>query len=103
MYENEGDHYYLSGPRSEGLIAGYYLAHYLKDDELADFLLKACIKSAFCQFQLSINEVNNFAHLNPKKSVGGIKFKATRQWLRIDAVQHSACFFMRLYNALKKD
>ena len=48
---------------------------------------------------LANNDKNNFAHKNPVKSLGGIRFKATRQWIRIDSIQHVACFYFRLYFA----
>lgn len=99
MYYDYGDHYFPDGARCEGLVAAAYLAHYLKKDELAFKYFEACKKAAHTQFQLAINEYNNFAHLNPKKSAGGIKFKVTRQWLRVDSIQHVVCFFKRLYNA----
>ena len=36
-----------------------------------------------------------------EKSKGGIRFKATRQWIRVDSIQHVACFYFRLYFAEK--
>ena len=42
---------------------------------------------------------NIYAHKNPEKSVGAIRFKATRQWVRVDSIQHVACFYFRLYFA----
>ncbi len=99
MYYDHGEHYFPDGARCEGLVAAAYLAHYLKKDELALKYFEACKKAAWTQFQLAINEYNNYAHLNPKKSCGGIKFKVTRQWIRVDSIQHVACFFKRLYNA----
>lgn len=97
MYYNFGDHYYLDGARCEGLIAAYYLAKKLKNYELADKILYSAKKAAKCQFQLWVNELNNYPHQNPKKSCNSIKFKSTRQWSRVDSIQHVACFFIRLY------
>ena len=97
MYYEYGDHYYPDGARCEGLIAAYYLAKYLDKNELADEILFAAKKAAKCQFQLYISEYNNYAHKNPNKSKGSIKFKSTRQWVRVDSIQHVACFFIRLY------
>jgi hypothetical protein len=43
--------------------------------------------------------ISSFAHKNPEKSQGAIRFKATRQWIRVDSIQHVACFYFRLYFA----
>jgi len=101
FYYNNGDHFYPDGSRSEGLIAAYYLAKKLGKDELAREFLDACRKNAQSQFILHNSDINDFAHLNPEKSKGAIRFKATRQWIRVDSIQHVACFFFRLYFAEK--
>lgn len=98
-YYEYGDHYFPDGARSEGLIASYYLAKYLKMDTLAEKLLNACKRVAMCQFHLFNNEINNYSHKNPERSINSIRFKATRQWVRVDSIQHVACFFARLYKA----
>lgn len=94
-----GDHYFPDGARSEGLVAAYYLAKYLKMDNLAQKLLSACKKVAMCQFHLFNNELNNYSHKNQERSKNSIRFKATRQWVRVDSIQHVSCFFARLYKA----
>ncbi|MFH1496024.1 MAG: hypothetical protein ABIG70_14665, partial [Pseudomonadota bacterium] len=33
---------------------------------------------------------------NPRVALGGIRFKYTRQWFRIDTIQHVASFFAKL-------
>jgi hypothetical protein len=33
---------------------------------------------------------------NPQLALGGIRFKYTRQWFRIDTIQHVASFFAKL-------
>lgn len=98
-YYEYGDHYYPDGARSEGLVAAYYLARYLGRTALAEKLLNACKKAAMCQFHLFNNELNNYSHKNPARSLNTIRFKATRQWVRVDSIQHVACFFARLYKA----
>ncbi len=98
-YYTHGDHYYPDGARAEGLIGAYYLAKKLKKTGLAQEILEACRKAAQSQMVLAINDNNNYAHKNPEKSKGGIRFKATRQWIRIDSIQHVACFYLRLYFA----
>jgi hypothetical protein len=32
---------------------------------------------------------------NPAKAIGGVRFKFTRQWFRVDTIQHVASFFMK--------
>lgn len=70
-------------------------------DKLAEKLLKACKYAAMCQFHLFNDEINNYSHKNPLKSENSIRFKATRQWVRVDSIQHVSCFFARLYKAEK--
>lgn len=96
-YYEYGDHYFPDGARSEGLIASYYLAKFLKMDNLAEKLLNACKRVAMCQFHLFNDEINNYSHKNPERSLNSIRFKATRQWVRVDSIQHVSCFFARLY------
>lgn len=97
FYYNFGDHYYPDGARSEGLVSAYYLAKRLGDDEFAQKVLDACKLAAKSQFSLFNCEEYTFAHQNPARSENGIRFKNTRQWVRVDSVQHVACFFIRLY------
>ena len=96
-YYEYGDHFYPDGARSEGLVAAYYLARFLGNQELESKYLEACRKTAQSQMLLFNSDKNNYAHLNPEKSKGSIRFKATRQWVRVDSIQHVACFFLRLY------
>ena len=98
-YYNYGDHFYPDGSRSEGLIGAYYLAKKLNKTELADKILESCRKTAKSQMVLFNDDKNNYAHKNPSKSQGAIRFKATRQWIRVDSIQHVACFYFRLYFA----
>ncbi len=101
-YYDYGDHFYPDGARSEGLIASYYLAKKIGKEELSQRILSACKLAAKSQFQLYIDDISNYSHLNQKKSLHAIKFKATRQWVRTDSIQHVACFFIRLYWAEHK-
>lgn len=102
MYYEHGDHYYPDGARCEGLVAAYYLAKKLGQKELEEEFLTACKLAAHCQYQLYINEKVNYGHLVPEKTAGAIKFKATRQWVRVDSIQHVACFFIRLFWSKEK-
>lgn len=87
-YYEYGDHYFPDGARSEGLVAAYYLAKYLKMDNLAQKLLNACKRVAMCQFHLFNDEINNYSHKNPERSANSIRFKATRQWVRVLSLIH---------------
>lgn len=97
FYYNFGDHYYPDGARSEGLVSAYYLAKKLGNNDFAQKVLEACKLAAKSQFSLFNSEEYTFSHQNPKRSENGIRFKNTRQWVRVDSVQHVACFFIRLY------
>lgn len=99
FFYNHGDHFYPDGSRSEGLIGAYYLAKKIGDEDTADKILTASRLAAQSQMLLYNNDINSFAHKNPEKSKGAIRFKATRQWIRVDSIQHVACFYFRLYFA----
>ena len=92
-----GVHNFLDGARCEGLIAAYYLANKLANNDFASKVLNAAKLAATCQFQLYNSKETSFVHKIPDKTIGAIRFKATRQWVRVDSIQHVACFFIRLY------
>lgn len=98
-YYEYGDHYFPDGARSEGLVAAFYLARFLGREELAKKLLNACKNVAMCQFHLYNSPESDYSHKNPERSVRSIRFKATRQWVRVDSIQHVSCFFARLFMA----
>ena len=100
-YYNYGDHYYPDGARSEGLIAAYWLSKRLGKEELAEHFLKGCKAAALSQFALFNTEEYTYAHKNPNRSKHCIRFKMTRQWVRVDTIQHVLCFFARLYKTKK--
>ena len=101
FYYEYGDHFFPDGARSEGLVAAYYLAVKYGREDLAGRYSDGCKKAALSQMYLYNSDKNIYAHLNPKKSVRGIRFKATRQWIRVDSIQHVACFYLRLYVKLQ--
>lgn len=97
FYYNYGDHVYHDGSRCEGIIAAYKLAQYLGREEDAKRIMKAMQLSARgLMYTLHTNE-STYSHKYPQKSVRSFRFKLTRQWVRVDSVQHTACFFARLY------
>jgi hypothetical protein len=100
FFYNYGDHGYIDSARAEGLIAAYYLAKRVKQDELAKYILDNCKTVAESLMYLYNSAESTFMHRYPQKSIGSFRFKFTRQWVRVDIAQHTACFFVRLLFAL---
>ncbi|MGD7036209.1 protein containing Six-hairpin glycosidase-like domain [Methylotuvimicrobium buryatense] len=97
FYYYYGDHVYHDGSRCEGLIAAYYLSTYLGEQKRADKIMAAMIASAKGLMYTRHTAESTYAHLYPEKSINSFRFKLTRQWVRVDSVQHTACFYSRLY------
>lgn len=100
FYYVYGDHAYPDGSRCEGLIAAYFLAKQLGDDARAEYLLRYCQEAAKALLYTRNTEQYLYGHQYPHKSLGAFRFKLTRQWVRVDSVQHTACFYARLLTAL---
>ncbi|WP_320035229.1 protein containing Six-hairpin glycosidase-like domain protein [Halarcobacter sp.] len=96
-----GDHVYHDASRCEGVVSAYYLAKYLKDEEKASWIMEHMLLSAEGLMKTFHDEKSNYCHVNPKKALHSFRFKLTRQWVRVDSVQHAACFFARLLKVLK--
>ena len=62
-------------------------------------LLEGCKRAAKSQFSLFNCHEYIYSHKNQLRSLNSIRFKATRQWVRVDSIQHVECFFSRLYKA----
>ena len=101
FYYNYGDHGYLDGARAEGLISAYYLAKRVGREELAEYILANCKTVAKSLMHGYNSKESTFMHKFPEKSIGSFRFKFTRQWVRIDMVQHTACFFARLFSSME--
>lgn len=100
FYYNYGDHVYHDGSRCEGIIAAYKLAQFLKDDEQTEKIMNA-MKLSAKGLMLTVNTKESmYAYKYPKKALNSIRFKLTRQWMRVDSVQHTSCFFARLYKEM---
>ncbi len=95
-----GDHVYHDASRNEGVVSAYYLAKYLKDEEKAKWIMEHMLLSAKGLFQTFHSEKSVYAHIDQKKGLHAFRFKITRQWVRVDCVQHASCFFARLYKVL---
>lgn len=92
-----GEHAYPDGARCEGLMAAYYLAHHLGNNKKAEYYLRHLVKAARGLLFTLNTEQSCYAHIYPEKSINSFRFKLTRQWVRVDSVQHTACFYARLY------
>jgi len=97
FFYNYGDHVYHDASRNEGIVAAYYLAQYLGDKERAAYIMQNMLKSAKGLMHTLHTPESTYAHKYPQKSINSFRFKMTRQWVRVDSVQHAACFFARLY------
>jgi hypothetical protein len=100
FFYNYGDHAYTDGARAEGLIAAYYLAKRMGKTELAKKFLEANIQVAKSLLFTLHTEAGSYAFKNPQKAIGSFRFKFTRQWVRVDSVQHTSCFYARLFQVL---
>jgi UDP-N-acetylmuramyl pentapeptide synthase len=97
FYYRYGDHAYPDGARCEGLTAAWHLARNLGHGQQADYFLKYIITSAKNLLYTYNTPQSCYGHKRPAKSAHSFRFKLTRQWMRVDSVQHTACFFARLY------
>ncbi|MCD6258849.1 MAG: protein containing Six-hairpin glycosidase-like domain protein [Helicobacteraceae bacterium] len=102
FFYNYGDHAYHDASRCEGIVSAYYLAKYLKDETKAQWIMKHMVLSAKGLMKTFHDERSVYAHKNPTKALHSFRFKLTRQWVRVDSVQHAACFFARLLPKLDK-
>jgi len=96
FFYNYGDHVYHDASRNEGVVAAYYLAKYLQDNKMAEHIMNNMLKSAQGLMHTFNSAESTYAHRYPEKSINSFRFKLTRQWVRVDSVQHAACFYLRL-------
>ncbi|WP_045221786.1 hypothetical protein [Desulfonatronum thioautotrophicum] len=96
FYYNFGDSPYADGARCEGLLGAYELAVKMGDHETAGEFLPALRLGAWALLHLVNTEDALYFAPNPAQALGGIRFKHTRQWFRIDTIQHVASFFAKL-------
>ncbi|WPL19107.1 hypothetical protein Thiowin_04211 [Thiorhodovibrio winogradskyi] len=96
FYYRFGDYPYADGARCEGLLGAYELAVKMGEDTLASDLWSAIQLAAWSVMHLVNTKDAIYAAPNPKLALGGIRFKYTRQWFRIDTIQHVACFYAKM-------
>jgi len=96
FYYNFGDYPYADGARCEGLLGAYELAVKTGDEARAASLWPALRLAAWALMHLVNTEDSIYFAPNPVPALGGIRFKYTRQWFRIDTIQHVASFYAKL-------
>lgn len=104
FYYQYGDHAYPDGARAEGLLAVYDLAFKtarLPPSPLSDPNRLHCYRAALDRLAWATLHLCNtadsiYSAANPAQAAGGIRFKLTRQWFRIDTIQHVASFYLKL-------
>ncbi|MCA9122372.1 MAG: hypothetical protein H6822_14485 [Planctomycetaceae bacterium] len=96
FYYHYGDHPYPDGARAEGLLAAYQLALKVGDQTRIARYRDACHKVASATLRLCNTIESVYSAANPARAVGGIRFKLTRQWFRVDTIQHVASFYLKL-------
>lgn len=105
FYYNIGDFPYPDGARCEGLVAALALAEKLELDENVRRYASALIKTIRATILLANTPESLYFAPDPEKALGGIRFKLTRQWFRIDTIQHVVCYYYRfldIYDRLMK-
>ena len=100
FFYNHGDHVYHDASRCEGVVSAYYLAKYLGDEEMAREIKGKMLLSAKGLMKTWHTPQSSYAHIDPKKAEHSFRFKLTRSWVRVDSVQHAACFFARLLKTM---
>jgi hypothetical protein len=96
FYYEYGDYPYADGARCEGLLGAYELAVKMNDREKARQIWQAMRLAAWAVLHLVNTEDAIYFARNPMLALGGIRFKFTRQWFRIDTIQHVASFYAKM-------
>jgi len=102
FYYRYGDHPYPDGARAEGLLAAYQLALKVGDEARIERYRDACNKVASATLRLCNTVGSMYSAAHPERAIGGIRFKLTRQWFRVDTIQHVASFYLKLVATLTK-
>lgn len=96
FYYQFHDYPYTDGARMEGLMGACQLALKARRHDAVRELWPALRLGAWATLHLVNTETAVYAAPNPVRSLGGIRFKYTRQWFRIDTIQHVASFYARM-------
>jgi len=99
FYYDYGEHVYHDASRCEGIVSAYFLAKHLKDEQKAKWIMQNMLLSAKGLMKTFNSQEATYAHPN-NMALNSFRFKLTRQWVRVDSVQHAVCFFARLHTIL---
>ena len=95
FYYRYGDFPYADGARSEGLMGAYALAHKAGDEEKIHLYEEALKRAAWATLHLCNTPESVYSIPRPDRAIGGIRFKHTRHWFRVDTIQHVAAFYLK--------
>lgn len=96
FYYQFGDYPYSDGARMEGIMAAYELAVKMGNTEMEAKLWPALCLGGWSVMHLVNTDEALYSVKRPDLAKGGIRFKYTRQWFRIDTIQHVAGFYAKL-------
>lgn len=96
FYYQFGDFPYADGARCEGLLGAYALADKMGDQAKKRELWPALRLAAWSVMHLVNTEDAVYFAPRPDIALGGIRFKHTRQWFRIDTIEHVASFYAKM-------
>lgn len=91
-----GDNSYPDGSRAEGVMAALKLAEKVGDSARVAKYVEALQITARALYILVNTPQSTYSVPNPAKTIGGIRFKQTRQWFRIDTIAHVANVYFDL-------
>ncbi|TVS20719.1 MAG: hypothetical protein EA424_02545 [Planctomycetaceae bacterium] len=103
FFYHYGDHPYPDGARAEGLLAAYLLARKTGDITRMARYYQALQWAAWATLRLCNTPDSVYSVPDPQRAVGGIRFKLTRQWFRVDTIQHVACFYLKFLPHLTEE
>lgn len=96
FYYTYGDYPYADGARCEGLLGAYELAVKMGNKEKMREIWRAMQLAGWSLMHLVNTEDSIYFAKNSSLALGGIRFKQTRQWFRIDTIQHVTSFYAKL-------
>jgi len=96
FYYEYGDYPYADGARAEGLLAALQLARKMGDEARTKKYAAAAGQVVWATLHLTNTAEAMYFADRPDLAIGGIRFKHTRQWFRIDTTQHVAGFYLKL-------
>jgi len=76
--------------------AAYQLALKVGDPQRIERYCDACNEIASATLRLCNTAESMYSAAHPERAIGGIRSKLTRQWFRVDTIQHVASFYLKL-------